>query len=193
MIATEEKINLFEEAKSQFDSIGQKWQELRAKTGEFLMEYESVLSTPAFKMLKIWIKDNYRISLAEQEVCVRVAKGEVEESVASILRPSALAKMPTSRIPKIDQKLNIYSPDTGTPVYKTVKEMTGSERKSCVTQHGVMTIDTASKKEDSRPFRCASATKWEVEDGCLFVFVGAEKLRVKVKITTDLKKALDNV
>lgn len=70
MIATEERMNVLHQAKVRFDYIGQKWQELRAKTGEFLMEYESVLSPPCFRMLKIWIKDNYRISLAEQEVCV---------------------------------------------------------------------------------------------------------------------------
>ena len=73
------QISCLEDLKEQFASqIGPKWRELQSEIGEFFITAQDQLGHILFRNLQTWIKSEYNIPISTQEVCIQIAKGEIE-------------------------------------------------------------------------------------------------------------------
>ncbi len=177
-------------AKEQFASIGVKWERLRCRTVEFLDEQVKLLNQNQFGILQDWISHTYRINKAEQDVCMRISNGEIDPNVAGMVSNSVLRSIPTKNVPRMDDFFTIFSPDEGGPVTKQFRDFSPAEIRCNVGNNGVRPINDCKRPIESRGYRSTMASSARVEKGSLIIFVAAEKLEVRMKITTRFKREL---
>lgn len=177
-------------AKARFASIGVEWERLRGRTGEFLEEQLKLLNQTQFSILQDWISHTYRISKVEQDVCMRISKGEIDPDVAGRISNSVLRNIPTRKVPRMDDVFTIFSPDDGGPVTKQFRNFSAAEVRCNIGNNGVRSINDLKRPIDSRGYRSATASSARVEKGSLIIFVAAENLEVRMKITECFKREL---
>ena len=158
MLATQEReqVDLLEDLKERFTTIGIRWKELRKETGDFLLEAKEQLGDALFKALKKWIAENHQISDSEQSVCIRIAKGEINDELATFIPASTLKNIDVQNMPDMDQKYTIYSPDLGKPVTKKLRDFSKSERQINIGNHGVKNLTEV--VHSPKPFQTAIRT-----------------------------------
>lgn len=177
------------EAQNEFnDTIGERWDAFKQQLGVYLLKYEAILSQPMFHQLKKWISHKHRISIVQQTVSMRLAKGELDERLLKVIPASTLAATPIHCIPDPDRQYQIYSPDVGAPVKKRVTEMSKAEIASCVTIRGISTIDKPLKLTEPSPRQCAFAKFVRVEKDHIVSMMG--DLEIRIKLTDQLRKAV---
>lgn len=165
------------------------WQQLRRNTGEFLLGVLNDTNEFYLNQLKKWIKNNYNISIAEQDVCIGIAKGEIREELANRIPASKLSKIHPDNMPIDSHLYKIVSPDTGSVIEKRWPDFTTNEIKHCVTIHGVNTVDNPSSPEN-KPIKYALAKNYRIEDGFLILLVTGTDKEVRLKITDKLKEEI---
>ena len=174
--------------KKQFEAIGESWRLVRRETGDLLLTALDELYEPEYQEMRRWIKENYRINYSEQEVCVRIASGEVEEEVADRLPASKVKSIPSERMPEMDREYDIFSPELGGPVKKEFRKMSRCELDANFSAHGLIPLDTAA--EESPRLQSARATSFRVEKKQLILFVKQLNIEVKCTVSEKLLKAL---
>jgi len=180
---TDKSLNDFlEEFLSQ---IGPSWSKIKRRVGEFLIEASEALNDGQVQYLKSWLADQYQISISLQNVCMRVARGEMSQEVADRLPPSKAQHMDTPNVPDMDRDYTIIGDDGG-PTTKKFRDFTKSEIRANVTSHGVKSIEEAGSKIDARPIVTARADKFWIEDGRLYLHFPSLGKNGWIKISQNL-------
>ncbi|KKK92429.1 hypothetical protein LCGC14_2703020 [marine sediment metagenome] len=187
MITTETQVSRLEELKEQFANIiAPQWKKLQSEIGEFLITAELDLGHILFRNLQTWIKSEHSIPISTQEVCVQIAKGEIEPEVAAVIPHSVAKHISKGNMPKLEDSYTIYSPDLGKPVTKKFKNFTKEERKLNIGPHGIRSISES--RIEPKPFQTARASSYRVEDGQLIVIVNSLRKEITLSITPKLEE-----
>lgn len=180
------------QAKEEFMPIASRWRSLRQATGEFLVRKIDTMSITSYRLLRKWIAQHHRISVAQQDVCIRVAKGEIEPEIADLISASVARRIPTDRMPRTDEIYEIYSFSEQAPVRKFLKDFSEEDLRHNITKHGVVTLDRA-HPIDTKPYKEAIANDFRIDGNQLHIVVSSMRLRVRMKITPDLIKKISQV
>lgn len=187
MSSDENTVNQFKERFS--SQLGNRWSELRRLTGDFLVEAKTALDRPQFEILQRWLDQQHRISIAEQNVCMRISSGEISEGIASLISASKLASMPFENIPTSpEQVFHIQSPVVGGPVLRKLCEFTKEERTACIGSHGIIEVGDQLPGKTT-VIQTARASSYVIEGGDLVLVVNSLKKRIRLAISKKL--ALD--
>ena len=190
-MATEKKANLVQSLQEEFATIGQRWGDLKRDTGAFLTKAKTLCSESQFKFLQQWVKKQYRISLAQQMVCMRIHNEDIPDIVVELIPPSTLQKIAPQNIPEPNKMYDIISPDDGGPVRKRFRDMTVSEVRVNVGPHGIRDLRDGDA-EITKPLVSCRATHYRVEGKELVIFVKSLNKEVRLSITSKLKDDIRN-
>lgn len=168
------------------DNLGMKWRDLLDKTGEFLLQAKDKLNFVLFKALKAWLKQEYNISESQQDVCIRVARGEISQELANFLPPSLAKNIATENLPDLDKEYVIYSPEEGGPITKKARNFTKQEKKINIGPHGIKDLSTIEGPEEIKPFARAFAKSYRIEEQHLILVVPSIQKEVAYRITKAL-------
>ena len=191
MATKKEKTNLVQQLQEEFAPIGQRWEDLKRDTGAFLTKAKTLCSESQFKFLQQWVKKQFRISLAQQLVCMRIHNENIPDIVVEKIPPSTLQKIAPQNIPDPNKMYDIISPDAGGPVCKRFRDMSASEVRVNIGPHGIRDL----KDGDAfitKPLVSCRATHYRVEGKELVVFVRTLNKEIRVPITAQFKADIRN-
>lgn len=177
-----------DERKELFKQIlGPKCKNLLTEVGDFLIESEEVLSQLEMKLLMRWISSDYRLNESTLQVCLRMAKGEINSDLSGKISHSKLKNIPTENMPDMNRTYTIHSAHEGKIVTKPFRDFTKEEIKHNIGNRGVITADSIDPVK-SRGFKAKKANDFRIEDGNLVLIVNNDRLEVSLKITESLVK-----
>lgn len=172
-------------------NIAPQWKTLRRATGEFLASVLQETNEFYLNVVKNWIKNQYRIPIVEQNVCMDVANGRIPEHLVDRIPASILSKIETENIPSNEKLYKIYSPNTGGPVEKKFSDFTPEEVKASITIHGINTIDDPVDIQPVRPVKTAYANSYRIEGEYLVLIVPSMDKEIRIKITRSIVEEMN--
>lgn len=182
----------------QFKStIGKEWKVLKRRTGEFLLLAKDELNSDvAYENLLRIVSKKYFIPKEMLNVCQRIAEGTLTEEFVEYAKVANTikSKVKPENIPDMHMPRKIFSPTQGGLVEKPPIEMDKLEWATNFGPCGFKSVaeaktEAVKKTESSKYFK---AHKYEIIEGYLILSLDKPKIFVKIKITKDLIKALEN-
>jgi len=152
----------FAEAKARLLPLIRRWASVMKEIGTLLKELQPTLGATNIRALMKWAADNTGLTMAMQEVWLRVAQGETGlETLAlkSHVSSSILSHMSADTVELLasGQLFAIASPSEGKRVEKSVCDMTPAEVRAFVRAQGVLPADAESAPT---PFRDVHPTEY---------------------------------
>ena len=189
---TRDVIDVVQGLRSDFaETIGRNWKSVRRQSGNFLLDARRNLNRVQFAMLQNFVQQDHRITRAEQDVCMRLAAGDIpDEGWLELTTPAKLRLIPTEKLLPLDHFVHIYSPEAGGPIRKRLSELTIAERRACITSQGVIEIDTAVRPEENKGLKTVRASLHKIEGNCIVFYVPSQRMQVRYAINDQLLKDL---
>lgn len=156
----------FEAAKIKLLPMIERWSTVMKEIGELLKELQTTLGATNMRVLMKWAADHTGLTMAMQEVWLRVANGEEGLEVLALqshISPSVLSHMSPATVEELasNKQFAIASPSECRRVNKSVCEMTPAEVRAFVRAQGVLPADG---KTQPSPFRDVHPTEYAISN-----------------------------